>query len=299
MIQTTGFLHAPKHLAGLFKENHAFLRDIRFLHRHHLLLAVDGEGHRRPVQHIARGRLHLHQLISPRFQRLRQHEPAGGGGVKGVQLHRLRVGDVLGDILSGFQVANPEPNPRQRNDFPRFRVLFHHLQLGVKGGIVDEVAVHLPLLIDIHVKGREKLRALPAFGLLHRIHPIGQPLAHGVPEFIRHQSVPFAFPGLFITASTLEEHLKHSAHFRCLNLCAAVVVVLQDGNAALDDALPHSQGFGIVFHRVLARLHAQLVFLCVQLIPRTGCDLLQRPSIPAGIPVSGKSAVSVSGVHFL
>ena len=261
--------------------------------------AIDGERHRRPIQDIARYGLHLYQLIPARFQRLRQHQTAGGSRVKSVQLHRLRVGDVLGDILSSFDVANFKAESGQRNDFSRFRVLFHHFQLRFKRSVVDEVAVHLPLLADMHVKGRESLCALPAFCLFDRIHPSGQPLADGISILVGHQPVPFAFFSLLIASGSLEKHLEFRADLRCFNLCAAIVVVLQDGDAALNDRFPDSQRLPIVFHRVLAWLHAQLVFLCVQLVPQTGGNFLQRPASAARIPVGGEPPTSVCGIHLL
>ena len=160
----------------------------------------------------------FHQLKISVCQRLRQHELSGCIRVKDINIRRRGIVDVLCDPFTGIGIAYLEANSRRWDDLPGFRVFFDDLNEGLKGGVVDEIPIHLAVFAHIHVKGRHQLRAFPALGLFYREHAVRQLLCFSKTEFITNKDISFRLLCFCIAARTLEEHLELGAFFRRFDL---------------------------------------------------------------------------------
>ncbi len=119
-----------------------------------------------------------------------------------------------------------------RNGFAALGVGLHDLDIRLKIGIVDEIAVGRAVLRDIHIKVRHQFAAFPAGYLMHRVDAVGHILGLSKAVLITGQHIALGFLCRVVAACGLEIDCEHRAVFRCFNLCVAVVCVLDDGNIA-------------------------------------------------------------------
>ena len=165
--------------------------------------AVHGKRYRRFIEHIAVCGLLFYDFIMPERQRLRQHELACGIRIVSVQIHRRRVVDVLYDIFAGIGISYFKANSRRGDNLVGFHILFHNLDEGLKGRVVDEITVNLAVFAYKHIKGGQKLVAVPAFCLPHGICAVGQSFGFGIAVFVADKEITFAFFGGVIASRRL------------------------------------------------------------------------------------------------
>lgn len=75
------------------------------------------------------------------------------------------------------------------NGFSAFRVHLHDLDIAPEGRVVDEIAVSLAVLGNIHIKVVHQFPALPALGLSHRVDAVGHGLGLSEAVFITGQGI--------------------------------------------------------------------------------------------------------------
>ena len=189
-----------------------------------------------------------------------------------------------------------EARARIRNGIAGLSVHLDDLDIALEIGIVDQVAISLPMLSHIHVKGGHQLTTVPAGNLLDGINAVGQILRLGKTVFIAGQEVSLAVLGCVIAAGSSQIHGKGRADLRGLDLRFSVVGVLDNGDIALDDILRHIIGGTVVFHRVERSLCSDVIDGRVQQIALGGADFPDRPIVAADVIVCGELTVTVCGV---
>ena len=172
----------------------------------------------------------------------------------------------------------------------------HHLDIALKIGIVDKVAVGLTVLIDEHIKGLHQLTPLPSRGLLYGVDAVGHVLGLGEAVLIAGEDVTLGFLGSFITACGFEVDFKYGSRFGRFNLGLAVVGVLNDGDVPFDDLLVYIILCGIVFHGVKLGFCTYMVDCTVQKIALGRGNLTDAPVIAADIILGGELPVFIGGV---
>ena len=242
------------------------------------------------------GCLHLNDGI-PRAirQHLRRNEPAAIIGHKTGMRFRLRVGGGhlhqlavrIVDLKSGTGVGDV---------FPGFGIDLDDLQIGFEFSIVDEILVGLSVLGDLDGKGRHQLTAIPALDLLHHIFAVGQRLALGKTVLAADKHISLVRIGGVIAAGGFAVNLELGTGLRCFDLGAAVIRMLDDSDAALDDILAHIDGNGVVLQGKVSGLCTDGIDRFVQKIAGRGGDLTDRPAVAAHILLCRKAA---GGIGFI
>ena len=302
-ISAVLFRDRGKYLAGLDDLDLSFLRGIRLFCDHKSdavsafgVFCCDIEIHRLRVQHIPVGCLHLDDGIPCAIrQHLRRDEPASVVGHKTGVRFRLRVGGVHLYQLA-VRIVDLKGSTGVRNDLAGFSIDLDDLQIGFEFSIVDEILIGLSVLGDLDGKGRHQLAAIPALGLLHHILAVGQRLALGKTVIAADKHISLVRIGGVIAAGGFEINLELSTGLRCFDLGAAVIRMLDDGDAALDDILAHIDGNGVVLQGEVSGLCADGIDRFVQKIADRGRDLTERPAAAAHILLCRKAA---GGIGFI
>ena len=207
LVNALAFCHRGEHLAGLADFDNSFLGHVGlgdFNHRHAAFLTGIVLGHikvhRGAVQYIAVGGLDFDQGISRAvLQLFRGDKIALGIGVERINRGGRRIGE--GHFhLAAIRAVNLEPGPRIGNGDAGFRVHLDHLDEAFKIGVVDEVAVGLAVLGDIHFKVVHQLAAFPALGLADDIGAVGELLRLCKAVLIADENIALGFLGIFIAA---------------------------------------------------------------------------------------------------
>ncbi len=226
-----------KHLAALVNTDDPFLCCVVFGHGHGGGAPVHGKAHRCSVQHIPVCRTLLNQFIVPAAQLFGQAELAGGIGEEGVDVRWRRVADMLGDKYAGVQILHLKADPCHRDDFSAFRIPFHDVDGRLKGGVIQNVGVYFSMLSERYLEGGQQFVSGISLDLLDHIHAIGQRFGEGKALLIGYQPIPFLGAGICIGACRAQIYLKFCTDFRMLDLCAAVVGVLDQLDLTLFDWL--------------------------------------------------------------
>ena len=212
------------------------------------------EVYGRAVQYIAIRRGNFNSLVSFAIRKFfRGNKRTVGGSVKGVNGCRRRVGEAHGDELT-VRIIKLNTGTGQRNGFACFCVFFGELDIAFKGCVVDKIAINLAVLIDNHIEVGNKLRALVAFCLMHGVNAVGQLFGFCKPVFISRQKIAFTVVCRAVGACGLQIDFKFRTDFGRLNLRAAVVVVLNNGDLTENDIFGHGHGNGIVLNGEIAGL---------------------------------------------
>ena len=207
LVNALAFCHRGEHLAGFADFDDSFLGHVGlsdFDHRHAAFLAGIVLSHikvnRGAVQYIAVGGLDFDQGISRAILQLfRGDKVALGIGVERINRGGRRIGE--GHFhLAAIRAVNLEPGPRIGNGDAGFRVHLDHLDEALKIGVVDKVAVGLPVLSDIHFKIVHQLTAFPALGLADDISAVGQLFRLSKAVLIADKNIALGFLGIVIAA---------------------------------------------------------------------------------------------------
>ena len=207
LVNTFAFYHRREHLAGFADFDDSFLGHVGlgdFNHRHAAFFAGIVLGHikvnRGAVQHIAVGGLYFNQRVPGAvLQLFRGDKVALGIGVERINRGGRRIGE--GHFhLAAIRAVNLEPGPRIGNGDAGFRIHLDHLDEALKIGVVDEVAVGLTILSDIHFKVVHQLAAFPALGLADDIGAVGQLLRLCKAVLIADENIALGFLGIVIAA---------------------------------------------------------------------------------------------------
>ena len=110
------------------------------------------------------------------------------------------------------------------------------------------------MLIDNHIEVGNKLRALVTFCLMHGVNAVGQLLGLCKAILTCDENVALRFLCSVIAASRPEINFKFCTDFGRLDLRAAVVVVLNNGDLTENDIFGHGHGNGIVLNGEIAGL---------------------------------------------
>ena len=207
LVNALAFYYRGEYLAGFADFDDSFLGHVGFGdfdHRHAAFLAGIVLGHikvnRGAVQYIAVGGLDFDQGISRAvLQLFRGDKIALGIGVERINRSRRRVSE--GHFhLAAIGTVNLEPGSRIGNGDAGFCVHLDHLDEALKIGVVDKVAVGLPVLGDIHFKIVHQLTAFPALGLADDISAVGQLFRLSKSVLITDKNIALGFLGIFIAA---------------------------------------------------------------------------------------------------
>lgn len=116
---------------------------------------------------------------------------------------------------------------------------------------------------------------------MDRVHAVRKILALGKSVFIADQGISFGFTGGIEAAGGLEIDLEGCAFFGSLDLCLAVVGVLDDSDIALDDAFRHISGGRVIeFDAVVFCFSADRINCGIEQISFGRSDLTDSPSLP-------------------
>ena len=252
LVNALIFCHRGEHLAGFADLDDSFLGHVRlgdFDHRHAAFLAGSVlrhiKIHRGAVQYIAIGGLHLHQRIAGTvLQLFRGDKVALGIGVKGINRGGRGISEGHFHFTS-VRAVDLEASARIGDGDAGFCVHLDYFDIAFKSCIVDEIAVGLPVLGDIHLKVIHQFPALPAFGLVDDISAVGQLLRLRKTVFITNENIALGFLGRVIAACSFQIDLELRAFLRGFNLGFPIVRMLDDGNIPFDDLLRHIIG-GII-----------------------------------------------------
>ena len=236
LIDAILFYHRGEDFAELRDGDCSFLRVVGLNHSYEFSRSVYLEGYGSAVKHISEAGVLLDDFVIAIRECIRKHELSACIGVVDFDVHRSGIVDVLNHIFTSVGVTNLETDTRSRDNLSGFRVLLHDFNFSFKGGIVNEVTIGFAILIDSHVKCRHKLFAFKSFGLLYSVYTIRQPFgSFGIAIHIGHEQGSFDFSCILIGSCTLEEHLKNCIFFRMLNLCRAIISMLDNCDFAEDD----------------------------------------------------------------
>ena len=295
--------HGGEHLAGFADLDNAFLRGVLLGNFHNgdgvflrgvIFRHIKENGI--AVQHIPVGRGHLHKLIARAvLQLFRGNQKALVIGIEGVDHGHFGIGEGLSDKRS-IRAVELEACACNGDGLARLRVQLDDLDIALEHGVVDQIAVGVAVLGDIHVKGGHQLPAIPAGHLLHGIDAIGQVFTLGKAVLVAGEEVFLAIPGGAVVTGGFQIDGEGRACLRGFDLRLAVIAMLDDGDAALDDLLGHVQRNGIVFHRKVSGFRSDVVDGGVQQIALGRGDLADRPVIPAYIRGRHKLPVLIGGV---
>ena len=130
---------------------------------------------------------------------------------------------------------------------------------------------------------------------MHRVHAVWHIFCLCKSIFITSQIVALCFSSIVITAGTLEVNLKFSADFRCFDLRAAIIRMLQNGDVSLYHILGHGNGNQITFHRIILGFCANGMHRLIQQISFGRRDFLKR-IIAANIFLCLEISFRISGI---
>ncbi len=141
------------------------------------------------------------------------------------------------------------------------------MKIAFKIGVIDEILIHLARFGDIDLKGREQLPACPALNLLYHISAVGQILGFGKACGIADQGGSLRRLGIVKRACRLEIDQEHRTFLRGLDLGAAVIGMLDDGDIALDDLLIYIGIDRVQLYGVVTCIGVQIVNRRIKQIP--------------------------------
>lgn len=93
--------------------------------------------------------------------------------------------------------------------------------MALKVGVVDEIAVGLSVLRDIHLKFYE-FSSGPAERLTNRVNPVWEIDALAVAVFVANKVIALGFLSIFIAARRFQIDFKLCAFLRRFDLCFPV-----------------------------------------------------------------------------
>ena len=131
--------------------------------------------------------------------------------------------------------------------------------MALKVGVVDEIAVGLSVLRDIHLKIGHEFPAGPAHRLVNRVNPVWEIDALAVAVFVANKVIALGFLGIFIAARRFQIDFKLCAFLRRFDLCFTIVGMLDDGDIALDDFFRCVDGGIVQFNLIQLRLCAHRI----------------------------------------
>ena len=303
LIYSVGFCDGGEHLAGFADLDDAFLCHIGlsdFNDRHAAFLAGSVLGHikvhRCAVQHITIGSLYLYQRVPGAILQLFGcYQISFSIGIERVDGCGRRIGE--GHFhLAAIGTINLEPGSCIGDGNTSFRIHLDHLDEALKVGVVDEIAVGLAVLSDIHFKIVHQLSAFPAFCLVDNIGSIGQLFGLCKAILVTGENVALRFLCSVIAACRLEINLELRTDFRGFDLGFSVVGMLDDGDVAFDNLFSHIIGGVVQLDLIQFRLRTYLVNSGIQQIPLAGVDFTNRPVGITDIIIRGKLTVLIGGI---
>ena len=269
LINPIRFCHRGEDFAGFRYCDRTFLSDIVLFYGYNSLRSVHFKRHRFFTQHITVCGALFDQFIISVLQGLRQHEFSGSIGVESIDIHRCGVVDVLGDPFSGISISHFETDSCSGDDFTGFSVFLDDLDECFKSGIVYEITINLAVLIHEHIECRHQLCAFCTFGLFYHIYAIWQFLRLGKAVFIAHKEISFRFLCIFITACAFQINFECRTFFRCLDLCGAIVMMLDDCNFSFSDCFRNIQCSAVIFDFIQFRFCTYMIDFGVQKVSFT------------------------------
>ena len=107
---------------------------------------------------------------------------------------------MLDDIFACVRISDLEPYACGGDNLTGFRILFHDFDQGFKCGIVDKITINLVVFTYKHIKGRQQLLAVPAFGLFYRVYSVWEQFRLGKTIRITDKDISLSFLCIRITS---------------------------------------------------------------------------------------------------
>ena len=296
-------LHGREHLAGFLNGDGSFLRGVFFLRNDQdnaifadCILRCHVKEHGIGIQDISIGRFDLNNGIAfPKRKYLRRDEPAFLIGHKLGMLLYFRIGGGHGDQVA-IGIINFKGGSGVGDGFSRFRIHLDDLQIGFKLSVVDEVLIGLSMFVNRDRKGGHILGAIPALGLFHNIFPIGELLALSEAIGITGQDIPLIRIGGIVAACGLQVNLEFGPFLRRLDLSAAIVRVLDDGNIALDHIFAYAYWDGVMLNGKVPGISTHLMDGFIQQVARAWLNFTNCPVRAANVLCCRKGAIFIGGI---
>ena len=304
LIHTVRLSYRCKNFAGFGNLNNAFLRIVAELYHNNLYAAVlrrvilrNIKLYRFGAENIPIRSRDFHKRISLAKLKLfgcDQHTCIIG--VEGVDGSNFGIGEShfhLGTVGA----INLEACAGVRNRLAAFRIGLDDLNKGLEICIVDKIAIGFAVLGNKYIKVRHQLAAFPAGDLMNSVNAVRQILALSKAIFIAHKVVSFCFLGNLKVAGRFQIDCKYCAAFRRLNLCIAIVGVLDNSDIAFLNLFGYINGGGrIALNGVVFCFSTNMIRGSVEQIAFRRLNFLDAPIVIADIVCGGELAVLIGNI---
>ena len=248
------------------------------------------------VQNITIRSFHLYKEVSLAVRKLlRGYESTVFISVEGINRGRRRIGEGHRHQLT-VRIEDLKSCTGVRNSLIGFCINLYHVDKALEIAVVDQITISGLVLRNVDIKVGHQLASFPATNLVNGISAVREHFGLTKSMLIANDNVSFGVCGVFITTCRLQEDLKRSANFGSLDLSAAVVRVLNNGNVAVDDILVYIRIEGVQLDREIAGLCVHIIDGIVQQISFGGADLADCPVVVTDIVVGEEITVLVGSV---
>ena len=117
-----------------------------------------------------------------------------------MNIHRSGVVDPLGDEITALQVTELKADTGGGDHLAGRGVLFHHIDQGGDGCVVDDIAVNIRMSLDVDFKGGQQLRTFFAGDLFYDIGAVGQVPGYAEAVRVNGNEITLRFIGGIIGA---------------------------------------------------------------------------------------------------